>query len=722
MRVNRLAAVFSVAVVIVCSLCAGQDKSGQDNEVGTITGVHFTSFPKTNTDGSVTFTLSIEGKNLPPNPAAVRNVIFETKDPAEPITGLELVSSDSNEVLVKATAMAKTEITRIKVIAENPKNSAETRDFSVAIAENPPKPKLNQIEIKLEDEKNKDLPNVHSLVLTKVGGEGEFADDPYQMTVDLMPSGASDISIFQTNPQQLDVHFVAPSDYEPKSAVITVYNGTDLRTRKAVAIAMTKKTPEDPDKPKVSDVQTVFINRSHGVGRIRFFGEGFGTSYAPPPYPVDDYLWNCLEEFHIRGTNKDDLKVTKDETDDLDERIKACKEMVKDGSDLNSITAEEARQRLMYTKSNLATILNPNNKWEAWSTKVRDAVTVSLRSRNSDIQVERVEILEINDKMIDVYFEFTRARGFSMPMRLDSSSITIRKNAQKVAQTVKNDKLTGTVTGKEQIYLVAYDIEPKRDSNLTYKYTILDKSSANRLLGKGVADNYYVIQLSVINNGEKKVAVPLAGIQAEIEWRRGVSTPKGQGVGNKKVEQPNAFLEGPPTLAPIPLASVSSSFEAYQKALGFRAHLFNAMDALTTIATALVPVTGPAMKDAEVFFSGGFVPGVKKAWGDLSSQQLQNLTALSWESSETLPAKGGSMERLIYIEKKSPQLEASGLAATAKLEIAAILGLEVTGYEVTDTKAKAATPADKASEKPKTQAESEKKPATSEASSPAPKE
>ena len=137
------------------------------------------------------------------------------------------------------------------------------------------------------------------------------------------------------------------------------------------------------------------------------------------------------------------------------------------------------------------------------------------------------------------------------------------------------------------------------------------------------------------------------------------------------------------------------------------------------IATALVPFTGPSVKDGEVFFSGGFVPGLHKTLGDLSSQQLHNLTALSWESSETLPAKGGSLEKLIYIQKRSQQFEskpvgAIGVPAVTTSQITDIMGLEVTGYEVVESDGKTGTPAPDKSQgsgKTPTAGQSEQKPA-----------
>jgi len=687
MHRNKLLAVLVGPVLLpLTSLCPGRAQQGAPN-VGEpkITNIRFVALPPPTADNKVTFQMAIEGENLP-DLRDHATVDFETKDPASPVSNTSVASSNNKEILVNGTAKVGTEITRVTVSVGN-RIVAETKAFTVAIKANPPAQKLKQFEIKFDHEKNKEFPNLHSLLVTKEGGEGGFAENPNWMRVDLMPTGATDVNIVQSNDQQLDLHFVAAADYEPKSLAVTVYDGSDLDRRQATAVSTAKKPPaEDPDQPKITGTDIVFINRSHGVGRIRIYGKGFGD-YPPPPYPVDDYLWNCLEEFHIRGTDKNAEWVQKAELEDLESRIKACAQILK-GEPAIPADRKEWKKQLEYTKTNLASYVRGGTKkdLEDWGQKIREKAMVGVNSRNPDIAVEKVEILDINDKMVDVYFEFTRSRGYAWPFRLADATLTVKKMLPKTTQTVKNDKVTGTVTGvKEETYTVPYQPGPKRDPNLTYKYTVLDKKSANSLLGKGIADNFYVLQLSVVNNSEKKVNIPLASIQAEVEWIRG-----------ENEKRTKAYMPGPATLAPIPLAAVSSYFDAYQKVKGPRAILFNVLDAATIIATSLVPFTGPSLKDGEVFFSGGFVPGVRKVLGDLSGQQLQNLTALSWESNETLAAKGGSKEKLIYIEKNeqfaSKPVKVIGLTAETRKQIANIMDLEITGFEVTESEAKQATP------------------------------
>jgi hypothetical protein len=119
-----------------------------------------------------------------------------------------------------------------------------------------------------------------------------------------------------------------------------------------------------------------------------------------------------------------------------------------------------------------------------------------------------------------------------------------------------------------------------------------------------------------------------------------------------------------------------------------------------------VPFAGSGLKDAEVVLSGGFIPGLRHGWGDITDQQLQNLTTLSWQTSETLAADGGSLEKIIYIQKGAQfQDEDEPVWPSpyaTKQQISNILSLEVVGYEVNDSPPKKATPAGKkpAADKP----------------------
>src|SRR5262249_26969729 len=155
-----------------------------------------------------------------------------------------------------------------------------------------------------------------------------------------------------------------------------------------------------------------------------------------------------------------------------------------------------------------------------------------------------------------------------------------------------------------------------------YHYTVLDRSQANSLFGQGVADSFYVIQLSVTNIGTKKVAIPLASIQAEIEWASGVKksraeTGVGEGAGTSVSLE---FLQGPETITPIPLEAVSGFFDAYQKKFGRGARYFNFLQGIATLGAAVIPFAGPSFRDGVAVLSSAGIPSLKIMTGDLSGQ------------------------------------------------------------------------------------------------------
>ena len=86
--------------------------------------------------------------------------------------------------------------------------------------------------------------------------------------------------------------------------------------------------------------------------------------------------------------------------------------------------------------------------------------------------------------------------------------------------------------------------------------------------------------------------------------------------------------------------------------------------------------------------SGGFIPGLKKSLGDMSSQQLQNLTSLSWDSLEEIPA-GGAKEKFVYIQRSGQNFSSDPII---KKEIKSIAGIEVSGFVVKDSRPATAVP------------------------------
>jgi hypothetical protein len=150
------------------------------------------------------------------------------------------------------------------------------------------------------------------------------------------------------------------------------------------------------------------------------------------------------------------------------------------------------------------------------------------------------------------------------------------------------------------------------------------------------------------------------------------------------------YVEGPETQTPVPLEDVSAFFDAYQKQHGKRAKLFNALTGLTTFGATLIPFVGPSFKDAHVVFTGGFIPGLRQAIGDLSGQQLQNLTGRSWQNVEVIADHGGSITKYIFIQR-GEQVFNGNIPPNVHQLIMNFRGIEVTGYEVIESTAKQAT-------------------------------
>ena len=73
-------------------------------------------------------------------------------------------------------------------------------------------------------------------------------------------------------------------------------------------------------------------------------------------------------------------------------------------------------------------------------------------------------------------------------------------------------------------------------------------------------------------------------------------------------------------------------------------------------------------------------------------QQLQNLTALSWQGVEVVAGKGGSLEKFVFIQR-GDQLFSQGFGERLRKTIKNIEGMEVVGFEVQESEAKRATPA-----------------------------
>ncbi|HJQ68529.1 MAG TPA: hypothetical protein VKA70_06140 [Blastocatellia bacterium] len=637
-QVRRLPIALAL-VNLLFVLCPAVVAYGQaaGNEKPRITGVQILNF--SSKDKTANLTIEIIGEKI----GGATAVSFNTLG-GQSITA-KIESTAENRVVVSATAPVPTEINRIILTVGG--KAVEAEDFKLSIAEEKKQPQaVQEIEIKFEQFKSPTYPNHFTLMVTRQDGAGKFVSDPNQMHVEILPPGASDVRIRSgSNSDQLLIDFLAPEKFEVKGVVVTVYDRGGLDNRTMIAIAKPfkeKPAKADPNQPTISSTEILFLQRSKGTGRLKIEGSGFGQ-YAAPPISGDDFLRKCIRRTNITPIEADPFSV--------------------------DCSAENVR---------------------LWRAMIDDRINLVVVPRNTDLRVGRTEILSIDDKMIDVYFEFSSVDGYSRPFRPLRTSLTIRKPGLKTVQTIKEGGSIATVSGPET-YLATKEIGPKRDDTLQYRFQILDNESAKSLFGPGVAANFYVIQLAIVNTGTKKVAIPLSAIQAEIDWAHG-----GSGSNSTQAGNGTEYLEGPPTISPIPLAAVSGYFDAYNKVKGVKAKFFNWLDAVATLGAAVVlqdKWVGPGWKDGHVVFTGGVIPALRRGLGDLSSQQLQNLTGLSWESVEEVPPSGGSVNKFIYLPRGEQLYTISvGLGQpNVRKGIKNLLGLEVTGFEVIEAEPKQAT-------------------------------
>jgi hypothetical protein len=312
-------------------------------------------------------------------------------------------------------------------------------------------------------------------------------------------------------------------------------------------------------------------------------------------------------------------------------------------------------------------------------------INVGIVGRNPEVRLLpesiRVDATRFDETSMEVDFEFVVAQGYSLPMRLEAVSVSVTKP---VASTVRKGDVDVTI-GQRQTYLASTAIGPKRDGKLEYGYTVLDGNTAHLIFGRGISNNFYVIALAVVNNSEKKVAVPLSAIEAEVEWAHG-------GVEDADYE----FLEGPATLRPVSLATVTAFFTADMRSKGKRARFFNMLEGIRTLGQTLIPLFGPGYETAHTIFTSGLIPGAKIAIGDLSDQQLQSLAGLSWENVEEIPGNGGSKVKFVFIQRgrqvfTNPGQRKPNEQDRVEKQIKNLYGVELTGYEILDTEARGGT-------------------------------
>ena len=622
---SALLSLFAVLILLGALIGSNQAQPAANKPAIQVVSLREVSFDKK----VVTFTVEIVGDNFGDNSSDPTAVEFV--DPKGTVVGTikskSLVSN--SKIVVQAESPIGTIISVVRITVRG--ITVEDSNFKLSFKEPSPPPAITPFEIKHSTLSSSSSP-IKTLFVTNE--KGLFSSNPHRMSVEILPAGASNVLIRSgSNPYNLIVDFIAPEKFEVSGVVLTVYDSSDLDSRQPIAISQPfkeKKPQADPNQPTIASAKVVYLQRRPGVGRLTILGNGFGN-YPRPPMISEDLLASYQRSNLSPGRNC------------LDPPI--C--MPPPASDMQ--------------------------RWQTWNKEIEQLVNVVLVPRNPSLRVELIKVLYIDDKMIDLYFEFSHLQGYSLAFRPGSVALTVKKPGAKQLQILKAPGVTATIEGPES-YLAEVTIGPKRDDNLTSSFTILTNDKANYEFGRGIADNFYVIKLSVVNRGEKKVSIPLAAIEADVDWA--------SGRGPETV--PNAeYVESRDPETPVPVEDVSAYFDAYLKQFGKRAKLFNVANGLTTLMTSLIPFFGPGFKDAQVVFTGGLIPGLRQGIGDLSGQQLQNLTGRTWQNVEVIPDHGGSITKFIFIQR-GEQVFSGPVKPNVHKLIMNIRGIEVTGYEVTD--------------------------------------
>ena len=533
-------------------------------------------------------------------------------------------------------------------------------DYTIEIKQEEKPPQTAEpFEITYETFKNEQYPNLYSLLITNKNAKNKpgFSPNPSLMKVDVIPAGVTNLAIQPgSSPHQMVVTFLAPDGFETKGVIVTVFDpDSTLGATEPVAFStpfQQKQPKTDPNQHKIADIKILAIQRRLGIGRVLIQGSGFGD-YERPPISGERELLCCVER-----------------------SMKAFERHNADNKDFRGVALRESGP-----DAEVCNIALPAQceAMQTWRRRIEERVNVALVPRNPNLRVERTQIMYIDDKIIDVYFEFTHFPGYSQPFRLASASVSINKGSVRVTQEQTADTtVTATVSGP-QTYADSRDIGVPSDKNLEYRYTVLDQKDASLLFGSGVADNFFAIELAVLNRAENKVVVPLSAIQAEIEWAYG-KDPRGDEF---------YYEDGDATIPPLALSEITSYFDTYHKTKGRRAKLFNVLSGVATLGAALVPVFGQNIERPVAILTGGLTPALRTVFGDLSSEQLQNLTARTWENVEEVPAKSGKT-KFIFIQR-GDQLFDGDVPPKVKKQIKNIRGLEVIGFEVLESKEKLAS-------------------------------
>jgi len=191
-----------------------------------------------------------------------------------------------------------------------------------------------------------------------------------------------------------------------------------------------------------------------------------------------------------------------------------------------------------------------------------------------------------------------------------------------------------------------------RLEDVLYQYEITPDKLARDTFGNGLAKNFFVVQLSIINKCRLKIIVPIAGIQVTPEWDMKTDA---------KTDTKTEANTGHRTISPYGLDHVVAAYNTDRTSTGSRAILLNAMQALTTVGSAVQLFFGPGFAQGVAIFGGGLRNAVLEISKDLSAAQLKSLTSETFQTTEVIGTTGNpGIQKFIFIPKTVVTLPTKG--------------------------------------------------------------
>ncbi|HEV2349226.1 MAG TPA: hypothetical protein VG028_05200 [Terriglobia bacterium] len=211
---------------------------------------------------------------------------------------------------------------------------------------------------------------------------------------------------------------------------------------------------------------------------------------------------------------------------------------------------------------------------------------------------------------------------------LDSSAALIDAKFSVPKNYILEEVVLSHSTGAPQAIMVARaTCTPETDIKSTYN--IVTENQAKNKYGNGVAENFDIFQLSMVNECSLPVVIPLAGIKFSVK------------VDSRLVD-----------IVPFSLEHVTSVYSTDRKLTGRRAVFFNFLQAVATLGSAVEPFFGRGFTQGVSIWGGGFTQAMTTVFKDMSAEQLQNITAQSFGSTEQLGPNGGSLQKFLFVPKR----------------------------------------------------------------------